>query len=88
MQPAPARDRGRLRILRAVILAGMNGDRRPLGLPEVSTPATDRPAATERRALPPVDRALYLPPPATEPPSPAPARRPLADGGVVFSSTS
>ncbi|MEV6207308.1 hypothetical protein [Kitasatospora sp. NPDC051914] len=64
----------------------MSDDRRQLGLPEFSAPATDRPAAAGRRTLPPVGRALFLPPPATEPPAPAPARRPLADGGLTFSN--
>ncbi|MEW1914717.1 hypothetical protein AB0442_41170 [Kitasatospora sp. NPDC085895] len=66
----------------------MKEDRRPLGLPEFSAPATDRPTGTGRRPLPPVDRALFLPPLAAEPPAPAPARRPLADGGLLFSSSS
>ncbi|MEV7180325.1 hypothetical protein [Kitasatospora sp. NPDC093679] len=63
----------------------MNGDRRPLGLPEFSAPATDRPDPAERRPLLPVDRDLFLPPPSTEQPAPEPARRPLADGGLTFS---
>ncbi|WP_078661602.1 hypothetical protein [Streptomyces sp. NRRL B-24484] len=63
----------------------MSDDRRPLGLPEFSAPATDRPEAADRRPLPPVDRALFLPPPGTEQPAPAPVRRTLADGGLTFS---
>ncbi|MFC5645155.1 hypothetical protein [Kitasatospora cinereorecta] len=63
----------------------MSRDRRPLGLPEFSEPATDRPA-TDRRPLPPIDRALFLPPPATEPPTPTTARRPLTAGALPFSS--
>jgi hypothetical protein len=59
-----------------------------LGLPEFSAPATDRPVTADRRSLPPVDRALFLPPPAADEPDPASVRRPLAEGGLTFSSAS
>lgn len=72
---------------RGVILPGMTDHRRSLGLPESSGSAADRPVTpAARRALPPVDRALFLPPPTSEPPAPAPARRVLAGGGLEFSS--
>jgi hypothetical protein len=63
----------------------VSDDRRPLGLPAFSAPAVDRPEAGARRPLPPVDRALFAPPPATGPTGPAPTRRPLAEGGLTFS---
>ncbi|MEV6205679.1 hypothetical protein [Kitasatospora sp. NPDC051914] len=64
----------------------MNDDRRPLGMPVFSASATDAVDAPDRRPLPPIDRALFLPPPASEPTVPAPGRRPLADGGLTFSA--
>ncbi|MFC5646781.1 hypothetical protein [Kitasatospora cinereorecta] len=64
----------------------MSDDRRPLGLPEFSEPATDRPTAGERRPAPPADGSLFLPPADAEPAVPAPVRRPLAGGGLTFSS--
>ncbi|MFJ1708508.1 hypothetical protein [Kitasatospora sp. NPDC088346] len=60
-------------------------DRRPLGLPVFSADASDRPAVPGPRPLPLLDRALFLPPPSDEPQSSAPARRPLADRGPLFS---
>ncbi|MEV8097107.1 hypothetical protein [Kitasatospora sp. NPDC085879] len=63
----------------------MNDDRRPLGLPVFSAPDTDAPVAPDRRPLPAVDRALFLPPPGQEP-EPAPERRPLSAGGLTFSA--
>jgi hypothetical protein len=56
-------------------------------MPAFSAPAVDRPESGGRRPLPPVDRALFMPPPSTGPTDLAPARRPLADGGLVFSSS-
>jgi hypothetical protein len=64
--------------------AGVSIDRRPLGLPEFSAPAADRPTAGDRRRPPQVDRALFLPPPSTELPV-SPVRRQLAGGGLTFS---
>ncbi|MCU7820714.1 hypothetical protein [Kitasatospora sp. DSM 101779] len=62
----------------------MTDDRRPLGLPVFSAPHTDAPAVPDRRPLPPIDRALFLPPPGQEAPAAA-DRRPLATGGLTFS---
>ncbi|GJF33564.1 hypothetical protein KNE206_62640 [Kitasatospora sp. NE20-6] len=61
----------------------MSADRRPLGLPDFSAPAVDAPVAG-RRPLPPVDRALFLPPPVEEPVAERPARRPLTVGAMAF----
>ncbi|MCP2311748.1 MULTISPECIES: hypothetical protein [Kitasatospora] len=64
----------------------MSDDRRPLGQPEFSEPATDLPTAGDRRPAPPMDRPLFLPPADGEPVAPAMARRPLSGGGPNFSS--
>jgi hypothetical protein len=61
--------------------------RRPLGLPEFSSPQTEEaePAGVRRRL--PVERgAQFLAAPAPETDTPAPARRALGRGGLTFSA--
>ncbi|WP_329295592.1 hypothetical protein [Streptomyces sp. NBC_01455] len=63
-------------------------DRRPLSLPAFSEPAPDAPVPAQagRRRLMPVEQGAYFRQPPGEPePAPAPARRPLAPGGLTFS---
>jgi hypothetical protein len=63
-------------------------DRRPLGLPEFSSPQAEddeRPAA--RRRLPVERGAQFLAPPASETDASVPcSRRTLGDGGLSFSA--
>ncbi|MFD9082953.1 hypothetical protein [Streptomyces erythrochromogenes] len=63
-------------------------DRRPLSLPAFFEPASDAPIPAQAggRQLMPVEQGadFRLPPSETEP-VPAPARRPLAPGGLTFS---
>jgi hypothetical protein len=65
-------------------------DRRPLSLPALSQPTSDAPVPAQaggRRLMPVERRATFRQPPGeteTEP-APAPARRPLAPGGLTFS---
>ncbi|MFD6970414.1 hypothetical protein [Streptomyces sp. NPDC059949] len=63
-------------------------DRRPLSLPAFSEPASDShvPAQAGGRRLMPVEQgADFRQPPGETEPEPAPARRPLAPGGLTFS---
>ncbi|MFD9597359.1 hypothetical protein ACFWA9_32040 [Kitasatospora sp. NPDC059973] len=63
-------------------------DRRPLSLPHFSEPAFDAPATAQvggRRLLPVEQGADFRQPPGETEPAPAPARRPLAAGGITFS---
>ncbi len=62
--------------------------RRSLSLPAFSEPATDAPAPGRpggRRLLPVEQGADFRQPPGEAEPAPAPARRPLAAGGITFS---
>ncbi|MFB7669586.1 hypothetical protein ACFC1R_37740 [Kitasatospora sp. NPDC056138] len=62
--------------------------RRSLSLPTFSEPATDAPAPAPpggRRLLPIEQGADFRQPPSETVPAPAPARRPLAAGGLTFS---
>ncbi|MBB4951605.1 hypothetical protein F4556_007140 [Kitasatospora gansuensis] len=66
----------------------MTPDRRSLGLPAFSEPATDAPvpAPSSGHRLPPVEQgADFRQPPGEEAVVPRPARRPLAVGGLTFS---
>ncbi|WP_405015878.1 hypothetical protein OHV05_01290 [Kitasatospora sp. NBC_00070] len=66
----------------------MTPDRRSLGLPAFSEPATDAPvpAPSTGRHLHPVEQgADFRQPPGEEVAEPRPARRPLAVGGLTFS---
>ncbi|MDK1476936.1 hypothetical protein QNO07_26645 [Streptomyces sp. 549] len=61
-------------------------DRRPLSLPAFSEPVSDAPVPAQaggRRLMPVEQGADFRQPPAE--PAPAPARRPLAPGGLTFS---
>lgn len=61
-------------------------DRRPLSLPAFSEPASDAPVPAQaggRRLMPVEQGADFRQPPGE--PEPAPARRPLAPGGLTFS---
>ncbi|WP_405435600.1 hypothetical protein OG373_02945 [Streptomyces avidinii] len=63
-------------------------DRRPLSLPVFSEPASDAPVPAQAggRRLMPIEQGAYFRQPPGEPePAPAPARRPLAPGGLTFS---
>jgi hypothetical protein len=71
-----------------VTLIDMTPDRRSLGLPAFSEPATDTavPAPSSGRRLPPVEAgADFRQPPGEEVQEPQSARRPLAVGGLTFS---
>ncbi|MEV0537629.1 hypothetical protein [Kitasatospora sp. NPDC050463] len=64
-------------------------DRRSLSLPAFSEPVTDAavPAQTGGRRLLPVEQgADFRQPPGETEPTSAPARRPLAAGGLTFSN--
>ncbi|WP_329572789.1 hypothetical protein [Kitasatospora sp. NBC_01266] len=65
----------------------MTTDRRPLGLPTFSEPATDAPAASGDRCRLPAQPqgADFREPPSEEIPAPPVVRRPLAVGGIAFS---
>jgi hypothetical protein len=63
-------------------------DRRPLSLPAFSESASDAPVPAQAggRRLMPVERgADFRQPPGETEPAPAPARRPLAPGGLTLS---
>ncbi|MFI1281989.1 hypothetical protein [Streptomyces sp. NPDC020858] len=63
-------------------------DRRPLSLPAFSEPASDAPVPAQaggRRLMPVEQGADFRQPPGEPEPAPAPARRPLAPGGLTFS---
>ncbi|OEJ21271.1 hypothetical protein BGM19_37355 [Streptomyces agglomeratus] len=63
-------------------------DRRPLSLPAFSEPASDAPVPAQaggRRLMPVEQGADFRQPPRETEPAPAPARRPLAPGGLTFS---
>ncbi|MFJ4672738.1 hypothetical protein [Kitasatospora purpeofusca] len=63
-------------------------DRRSLALPAFSATTTDAPLPAQsggRRLLPVEQGADFRQPPAETAPVPAPARRPLAAGGLSFS---
>ncbi|MEU4301963.1 hypothetical protein [Kitasatospora aureofaciens] len=61
--------------------------RRSLSLPAFSEPAVDAPvpAQSGMRRLPVEQGADFRQPPSETAPAPAPARRPLAPGGLTFS---
>ncbi|MDH6129290.1 hypothetical protein [Kitasatospora sp. GP82] len=66
----------------------MTPDRRSLGLPAFSEPATDAlvPAQSGGRQLLPVEQgADFRQPPGEDIPAPKPARRSLVAGGLTFS---
>ncbi|MFF2045332.1 hypothetical protein ACFVVX_33445 [Kitasatospora sp. NPDC058170] len=66
----------------------MTPDRRSLGLPAFSEPAVDAsvPAQPGGRRVPPVEQgADFRQPPGETEAEPAPARHPLAIGGLTFS---
>ncbi len=67
----------------------MTPDRRSLGLPAFSEPATDVPAPTAGGRRLPVERleqgADFRQPPGEDVPVPRSAPRPLAVGGLTFS---
>ncbi|MFD9592061.1 hypothetical protein ACFWA9_04790 [Kitasatospora sp. NPDC059973] len=63
-------------------------DRRALSLPAFSEPAVDAPVSAQsgkRRLLPVEQGADFRQPPGETAAVPAPARRPLAAGGLTFS---
>ncbi|MGW2546155.1 hypothetical protein ACWC5I_36135 [Kitasatospora sp. NPDC001574] len=63
-------------------------DRRPLSMPAFSEPTADAPVPAQvggRRPLPVEQGADFRQPPGETEPAPAPARRPLAAGGLTFS---
>jgi hypothetical protein len=63
-------------------------DRRPLSLPAFSEPASGAPVPAQaggRRLMLVEQGATFLQPPGETEPAPAPARRPLAPGGLTFS---
>ncbi|MFG2718458.1 hypothetical protein ACGFW5_09180 [Streptomyces sp. NPDC048416] len=63
-------------------------DRRPLSLPVFSDPASGAPVPAQaggRRPIPVEQGADFRQPPGETDPAPAPARRPLAPGGLTFS---
>ncbi|MEV8328047.1 hypothetical protein ACFV84_14275 [Kitasatospora sp. NPDC059811] len=66
----------------------MTPDRRNLGLPAFSEPATDAPVPAQsggRRLLPVEQGANFRQPPGETTPVPSPARRLRAVGGLTFS---
>lgn len=68
----------------------MTPDRRSLGLPSFSEPATDNtpsPAHSGHRPLPVEQGADFRQPPGEEVPAPRPAQRPLSNSGLTFSDT-
>ncbi|MFF0142299.1 hypothetical protein ACFYRN_38380 [Streptomyces sp. NPDC005227] len=63
-------------------------DRRPLSLPAFCASDAPLPAQAGGRRLMPVEQgADFRQPPGELEPAPAPARRPLAPGGLTFSET-
>lgn len=63
-------------------------DRRPLSPPAFSEPASGAPVPAQaggRRLVPVEQGADFRQPPGETEPAPAPARRPLAPGGLAFS---
>lgn len=63
-------------------------DRRPLSLPAFSKPVSDAPVPAQaggRQLMPEEQGANFRQPPGETEPAPAPARRPLAPGGLTFS---
>lgn len=63
-------------------------DRRPLSPPAFSEPASDAPVPAQaggRRLVPVEQGADFRQSPGETEPAPAPARRPLAPGGLAFS---
>ncbi|MBD0694055.1 hypothetical protein [Streptomyces sp. CBMA123] len=62
-------------------------DRRSLSLPAFSDPSADAPQPTQPggRRLLPVEQTDFRQPPGESMAVPAPARRPLAAGGLTFS---
>ncbi|MFF7635062.1 hypothetical protein ACFZB9_18165 [Kitasatospora sp. NPDC008050] len=66
----------------------MTADRRSLGLPAFSEPATDIAVPAQsagRRPVPLEQGADFREPPSEEVPAPSPVRRPVDSGSLMFS---